>query len=133
MAGTVKDHRKLSRAELLAMLIKKTEENDALILRIEKLEEELRDRRLCIKNAGTLSEAALALSGVFEAADNAVRIYTDEILRIIKDSEAVREEIINEANTKAAEIISEAEEKAREIMLLQMKNTEFSVEQADIK
>ena len=63
---TDKELRRLSRSELLEMLIAQTEENSQLKIRLEQAEAQLRDRRIEIDKAGSLAEAALSLNGVFQ-------------------------------------------------------------------
>ena len=74
-----KELRKLKKSELLEIMLKQGEEIDRLNKRIETLEKELADRKIKIAKAGTMAEAALALNGVFEAADKAVRQYLENV------------------------------------------------------
>ena len=67
--------RKSSRQELLEMLLDATEENERLRRENEELRQEIESRRLICQNTGSLAEAALKLSGIFEAADEALKIY----------------------------------------------------------
>lgn len=67
--------RKSSRQELLEMLLDATEENEQLRKENSELKQQLESRRLLCEQSGSLAEAALKLSGIFEAADEAVRIY----------------------------------------------------------
>lgn len=67
--------RKSSRQELLEMLLDATEENEQLRKENSELRQRLESRRLLCEQSGSLAEAALKLSGIFEAADEAVRIY----------------------------------------------------------
>ena len=46
------------------------------------LRRKLENRQLIMENTGTLAEAAMKLSGIFEAADAAARIYLDSVERI---------------------------------------------------
>ena len=66
--------RKSSRQELLGMLLEATEENERLRHENEELKQEIESRRLVCQNTGSLAEAALKLSGIFEAADEALKI-----------------------------------------------------------
>ena len=59
---TDKELRRLSRSELLEMLIVQTEENSQLKIRLKQAEAQLRDRRIEIDKAGSLAEAAPRLS-----------------------------------------------------------------------
>ena len=79
MAG--KDLRKLSKTELLELLVEQGRENLALRARLEAAEAELEKRRLAMEESGSIAEAALKLSGVFEAAQKAVDIYRENCER----------------------------------------------------
>jgi len=75
MAG--KDLRKLSKTDLLELLIEQGRENLALKARLEEVEAELAHRRLTMEQSGSIAEAALKLSGVFEAAQKAIDLYRE--------------------------------------------------------
>ena len=83
---TDKDLRRLSRAELLEMLLAQMEENEKLKQRLKAAQNALEDRRIAIDKAGTMAEAALMLNKVFEAADQAARQYLENIHRIVQES-----------------------------------------------
>lgn len=72
---TDKELRRLSRAELLEMLLEQTKRADSLEAELKQKNEELENKRIVIQNAGNLAEAALALNGVFEAAQQAADQY----------------------------------------------------------
>ena len=71
--------RKRSRLELLELLQKEMQENERLTKRVTELEAQLNDRKIVMENSGTLAEAAMKLAGVFEAADEAIRLYQESI------------------------------------------------------
>jgi len=76
---TDKELRRLSRSELLEMLISQMQENEKLKQSLEEANAALSNRRIVIEQAGTMAEAALRLNGVFEAADEAARQYLENI------------------------------------------------------
>lgn len=59
---TDKELRRLSRAELLEMLLAQTEENERLRKRLVEVERSLDDRRIEASRAGSLAEASLRLN-----------------------------------------------------------------------
>lgn len=79
---TDKELRKLSRAELLEMLIQQIERNEELEAELKKAKTELRNRAITIENAGSLAEAVLQINGVFEAADRAAKQYLRNVQRM---------------------------------------------------
>lgn len=72
-----KDLRKLSKMDLLELLVEQSRENLALKERLAKAEEELAQRRMTLAESGSIAEAALKLSGVFEAAQRAIDLYRE--------------------------------------------------------
>jgi len=83
---TEKELRRLSRRELLEMLITRTIENERLTEELQQARKELSDRELIQDRAGSMAEAALQLNGVFEAADRAAREYLENIRRMAEES-----------------------------------------------
>lgn len=79
---TDKELQRLSRAELLEMLLAQTEENERLQAELDDAKRALEDRRIEASRAGSLAEASLKLNGVFEAADKAARQYVENVQRL---------------------------------------------------
>ncbi len=87
---TEKELRRLSRRELLEMLITRTIENERLTEELQQARKELSDRELIQDRAGSMAEAALQLNGVFEAADRAAREYLKNIRRMAEESRSAK-------------------------------------------
>lgn len=79
---TDKELRKLKRVELLEMLVSLSEENEQLRRENEELREALSRKEICIEQSGSIAEASLKLSGVFEAAQRAADLYLENIRRM---------------------------------------------------
>ena len=86
---TDKELRRLSRSELLEMLLSLTEENEKLKIRLEQAEDQRRDRRILIDKAGSIAEAALQLNNIFEDADRAVQQYLENVRRMTEEDGAL--------------------------------------------
>ena len=74
-----RDLRKLSRAELLELLVTQGQELERVK---QQLDEQIRinqNREIMLSQAGNIAEAALALNGVFEAAQKAADQYLENI------------------------------------------------------
>lgn len=97
--------RRLSRKDLLEILIDQTKEINDLREKNRNLESELNDRRITISKCGSMAEASLKLNGLFEDADKAARQYLENARQNEEDSRRALEE----ARKKAEEIIAEAE------------------------
>ena len=81
---TEKELKRLSRAELLELLLEQVEENEALRAEIADLKGQLEDRVIKIEDAGSIAEEALRLNGVFEAAEAAAKQYVDSLKELEK-------------------------------------------------
>lgn len=88
---TDKELRKLSRAELIQMLLQQSQEIQLLRQQLRASEAALEKRVITILESGTLAEAALKLSGIFEAADLACKDYTENLKRLTQEMEAQHE------------------------------------------
>lgn len=76
---TDKELRRMSRGELLEMLIIQMDENEALRKQLAQEENELKNRRIIVDEAGSLAEAALRLNGIFEATDQTAQQYLENV------------------------------------------------------
>lgn len=78
---TEKELRRLSRGELLEMLIGQMEENQLLKQQLKDARIQLDNRQIAIETSGSIAEAALKLNGVFQAAEEAAQQYIENIKR----------------------------------------------------
>jgi hypothetical protein len=74
-----KELRKLNRAELLEILVKQSKEIDSLQKQLDEANAKLNDKNLKIEKCGTLAEAALELTNIFEKADEAAKLYLESV------------------------------------------------------
>lgn len=78
------DLRKLSRAQLLEMLLAQTKEVAKLQEELQQMQHQLDDRRIRLSEAGNIAEAALQLNGVFSAAQAAAEEYLASVSESVK-------------------------------------------------
>ena len=102
---TEKELRKLNRYQLLEMLIMQTERAGKLQEKLEAAESQLNDTEIRLTVLGSIAEASLQLSGVFEAAQTAADRY-------LEAAKKRADQIEEDARQKAARIIADAQEKA---------------------
>lgn len=121
---TDEELRKLKRADLLELLVAQGKENEALQEKLRQAEAALWDRQIQLDEAGNIAEAALRLSGVFEAAQKASDQYLENIRKMHEETEsrcarmeetsrARAEQLEQESKAQADRLVAEAEEKAR--------------------
>lgn len=71
--------KRLSKIELLEMMLELSEENEKLKKELEEKDKELESKRIMIEEAGDIAEASLKLNRVFEAARDAADQYIKNI------------------------------------------------------
>ena len=81
--------KRLSRIELLELLLEQEKENLTLKARVAELEKQLADRTIRLDKAGSIAEASLMLNHMFEAAEASCSQYLDNIRRLSEQQEAI--------------------------------------------
>ncbi|HFR3389615.1 TPA: DNA repair protein, partial [Streptococcus suis] len=81
----VKNLRKLKRIELYEIMLAQSEEIDCLRNQLEKIKTELADRRIMISQSGSIAEASMKLTNIFEEAQKAADLYLYNVKNKIGD------------------------------------------------
>ena len=102
-----KDLRKLSRADLLELLIIQSEELRSVKEQLANAEAALQKKELAINTAGSIAEASLQLSGIFEAAQESCRHYIENIRLLSQRQSSACAQMDRESRAKAAAMLAE--------------------------
>ena len=78
-AMTDQDVKKLSRADLLELLLAQLQENQQLRAQLEETKRQLAERKIDTPVLGSLAEAASRLDAIFQAADRTAQQYQKEL------------------------------------------------------
>lgn len=113
----VKDLKHMGRAELIEIISQYQKNEEELKAEIRSLQAQLAERVIKMENAGSIAEAALALNGVFDAAQAAAEQYLVSIQKSSAEAESTVSEIIDEAKRKAQDITQNAEQSAAALRL----------------
>ena len=105
--------RRLSRTDLLELLIAQRRENEQLRCILDQTQAELADRSIKIDNAGSIAEASLQLSGIFNAAQDSCQYYIDNIRFLSERQAQVCQQMEQETKEKCDRMVAEAEEQAQ--------------------
>lgn len=106
---TNKDLKNLNRRELLQMLLAQAEENEQLKVKLDEANQKLAERKLVMERAGSLAEASLKISGVFEAAQQAAQSYVDGVRDLLVRRQQECEQMVAEKEKQANETVAEAD------------------------
>ena len=72
---------KMKKKDLLEIMLAQSKEIDSLREKVSELESELADREFEFARTGSLAEASLAVTNIFKEADEAAKVYLDNIRR----------------------------------------------------
>ncbi len=116
---TGKDLQKLTRQDLLELLLEAEKENDSLRAEVESLRAEVADKQLVISKVGSIAEASLLLNGVFTAAQAAADQYVMNVKRVCEEKEErIRQsqDIVQKAELEAKQLREAAESISRRLI-----------------
>ena len=111
---TDKEFKRLSRSQLIDIIYQFQLQVDKLTEENQQLQRELADKRLRLRNAGNIADAALEINNCFRSAQNAAEQYLNEIKAIREETEAERQWILGQAQAEAAAIVSKAKKTYRD-------------------
>ena len=110
---TEKELRRLSRTDLLELLLAQRRENEQLRCILDQTQAQLADRTIQIDNAGSIAEASLQLSGIFNAAQDSCQYYLDNIKLLSERQNEICQQMEAETKEKCDRMVAEAELKAQ--------------------
>ena len=82
-----KDFRKLKRVELYEIMLAQAEEIDDLRAKLTAAKKELKNKRIDIQRSGSIAEASLKLTKIFEEAQKAADLYLSNIKKETGDAD----------------------------------------------
>ena len=110
---TEKDLRKLKRGDLLEILVEQGKRIEALQKELEAARENLKNREINISETGSVAEAALKMSGVFDDAQDAAKMYLENIRQRAAEQERISAELEEESRKKAEQLLISTAKKCR--------------------
>ncbi len=105
---TDKELKKLSRADLLEMLIEQSKEVERLKAIIKQNEEELQNKKILLNEAGSIAEASLKINQVFENAQKAADQYLANVYLLKERQSEICAQMENETRKKCNDMIVKA-------------------------
>ena len=111
---TDRELRRLSRTDLLELLLAQRRENEQLRCLLDQAQAQLADRTIQINNAGSIAEASLQLGGIFSAAQDSCQYCMDNIKLLSEGQNMVCRQMEEETKIKCDQMVAEAEVKAQQ-------------------
>lgn len=112
---TDRDLRKLSRLDLLELLIEQRMELIDVKERLQAAEEKLQSREIIINEAGSIAEAALQLNDVFTSTELACKQYLDNVQIICERQKRTSNYRLQKAREQAEQILQDARRSCNEM------------------
>jgi len=110
---TDRELKRLSRPQLLEMLLMQTKEVDRLNEELAIAQAQLADRQLILENAGDIAHATLGLNKVFQTAQHAADEYLENIRRMESDTQERCQRMESLTQEKCDAMLRKAREDAR--------------------
>ena len=104
-----KELKKLSRRELVDIIYQMKKNEEQLLEEINALKIALEDRRIRLSEAGSIAEAAAAITNLFSTAQETADLYLQEISSMKADAEQECRTMIDEAKKMAAAVFADRE------------------------
>lgn len=111
---TERELRRLSRTDLLELLLAQRRENEQLRCILDQTQAQLADKTIKINKAGSIAEASLQLSGVFTAAQDSCQYYMDNIRLLSERQNEVCQQMERDTKEKCEKMVAEAEQRAQQ-------------------
>ena len=106
---TDRDLQKLKRIELLEILIEQGKTIERLEMELAEANKKLEDRNLQFKEAGSIADAAVQVTGILEAAQSAAHIYLENVQKMEQETKDRCEEMERETLERCQNMIIETE------------------------
>lgn len=108
---TDKEFKRLSRSQLIDIIYQLQLKQNELEEENRKLKAEVGDKRIRLREAGNIAEAALAMHNVMQSAQDAANQYLEEIRAMKKETAENCNSILEKAKQEAAAIVARANQK----------------------
>ena len=112
---TDKQLRKLSRTELLELLLEQTQEVERLQNLCDRAIKQLENRRLVLDETGSIAMASLQLNGVFESAQKAADQYLYNVQQMTEEKQRRLEQMEARTREKCDQMLEDARQEAARI------------------
>lgn len=111
---TERELRRLSRTDLLELLLAQRRENEQLRCLLDETQAQLADRTIKLNRAGSIAEASLQLNGVFEAAQASCQHYVENVKLLSERQEVICQQMERESKERCDQMVAEAELKSQQ-------------------
>lgn len=109
---TDKALRKLSRKDLLELLLDQAKELELLRSELNQANKQLANRKIELDKAGSIAEAALQINGVFNAAQDACAQYIHNITELSQRQEEICAKMEQDTQKKCDKMLADAQLRA---------------------
>ena len=119
-----KKFRKISKKELLEIMLSQAKRIEELELELDKTKQKLDSKKISINESGSIAEAALKLNSIFEVAQATAKQYLFNIEEKCKKMENDTKKECRKREREADKYIAEVELKVKELLKNNKKNNQ---------
>lgn len=125
--------KKISKKELLEILLSQARKIEELELELNKCRAKLESKKIMINEAGSIAEASLKLNGIFETAQDVADQYITNIQEKCKRLESDTKKECQKMKQEALEYVAQAEAKVKGLTEKKVKKVSKSVGKEESK
>ena len=126
--------KKLNRRELVDIIYQMKKNEQLLQDEITSLQRELQEKRIRLADVGSIADAAVSITDVFAAAQNAADLYLHEISCMKAETEKECSQMIEEARKAVDKIFADGRKQCKELSVLyEMKAAECRQIQEELR
>lgn len=122
--------KRLSRKQLLELLLQLTEKSEQLQKDLEEANKKLKNRILIKSEAGSIAEASLKLNGVFDAAENAASQYLYSLKVLSENQDVIKKRYEEECRKRAGAMLRETDKRCKAIEAASRKKADEIIAEA---
>ena len=128
------DLKKLNRRELVDIIYQMKKNEQLMQDEITSLQRELQEKRIRLADVGSIADAAVSITDVFAAAQNAADLYLHEISCMKAETEKECSQMVEEAQKAVDKIFAYGRKQCKELSVLyEMKAAECRQIQAELR
>lgn len=110
--------KKLNRRELVDIIYQMKKNEQLLQDEITSLQRELQEKRIRLADVGSIADAAVSITDVFTAAQNAADLYLHEISCMKAEAEKECAQMVEEAQKAVDKIFADGRKQCKELSVL---------------
>lgn len=111
---TERELKRMSRTEVLELLLSQTNRIEELEAKLKEANEKIEDKQIRLEQAGSIAEASLQLSDIFNDAQVAADQYLENMKRMEEETKLKSEQLLADTKIQCDEMVAKAKKESQD-------------------